>query len=285
MKKFLTVLAGHPRGGESTWGSIYKNVLEPLESDLAICTGSKWIENQSFLEEAKYKWIIEEPSNWFDYYEDNFTGNWKSYFNLGKDTGLYNSGSIHYALKDIILKNNIQTLKEYENIIYTRFDQFFIDKQPFFKNDKILIPEGEDYFGICDRHALVPVQYIEKYLDICSYVDSSASLENIPDHLNCEVSYQNYLNFSDLDKHIYRHERTQFTAALKDDFTNWRVPKYKIYYFSGLMMKYPDEFISSIKNYKDKNGYFKIMRSLKIFFINYVYLETRRFFGKLKNLP
>ena len=49
------------------------------------------------------------------------------------------------------------------------------------------------------------------------------------------------------------------------------------------MMKYPDEFISSIKNYKDKNGYFKIIKNLKIFFINYIYLETRRFFGKLKN--
>ena len=283
MKKFLTVLAGHPRGGESTWESIYKNVLAPLSSDLAICTGSKWIENQSFLKEAKYKWIIEEPDNWFDYYEDNFTGNWQNYFNLGKDTGLYNSGSIHFALKDIILKNYLKTLNEYENIIYTRFDQFFVDEHPFYKNDKILIPIGEDYFGICDRHALIPVQFIEKYLNICSYVDSPDSLENIPNHLNCEVSYQNYLNFCNLEKHIYRHERAQFTAALKDDFTNWRIPKYKIYFFSGLMMKYPDEFISSIKNYKDKNGYFKIIKNLKIFFINYIYLETRRFFGKLKN--
>ena len=35
----------------------------------------------------------------FSYYEEKFTGNWKKYFELGKDTGLYNSGSIHFALK------------------------------------------------------------------------------------------------------------------------------------------------------------------------------------------
>ena len=41
MKKYLTILTGSPRGGEETWESLYKNVLEPLDSDLAILTGSK----------------------------------------------------------------------------------------------------------------------------------------------------------------------------------------------------------------------------------------------------
>jgi len=102
--KYLTILSGNPRGGEATWNSLYKNVLEPLNSDLAICTGSKWIINQSFLKVAKFKWIFEEPSNWEQYYESNFDGKWKEYFFKGIDTGLYSSGMIHFALKDIILK-------------------------------------------------------------------------------------------------------------------------------------------------------------------------------------
>ena len=36
MKKTLTILAGHPRGGEATWSTLYENVLTPLDSDLAI---------------------------------------------------------------------------------------------------------------------------------------------------------------------------------------------------------------------------------------------------------
>tara|TARA_B110000008_G_scaffold195924_1_gene194481 strand:- start:69 stop:203 length:135 start_codon:yes stop_codon:yes gene_type:complete len=37
MKKYLTVLAGNPRGGEHTWESLYKYVIDHLDSDLAIC--------------------------------------------------------------------------------------------------------------------------------------------------------------------------------------------------------------------------------------------------------
>ena len=43
---YLTILAGNPRGGEQTWESLNKFVLSPLNSDLAICTGTKWLNNQ-----------------------------------------------------------------------------------------------------------------------------------------------------------------------------------------------------------------------------------------------
>ena len=52
MRKYLTILSGHPRGGEKTWNSLYRNVIEPLNSDLAVLTGNKWIANQSFVEKA-----------------------------------------------------------------------------------------------------------------------------------------------------------------------------------------------------------------------------------------
>jgi hypothetical protein len=58
----------------------------------------------SLFEKADFKWIFEEPDNWFNYYEENFNNNWYEFFSLGKDTGLYNSGIIHFAIKDIILK-------------------------------------------------------------------------------------------------------------------------------------------------------------------------------------
>ena len=46
--------------------------------------------------------------------------------------------------------------RAYEQIIFTRFDQFYIKEHPELNNKFIWIPEGEDYFGICDEHAVVP---------------------------------------------------------------------------------------------------------------------------------
>ena len=47
-------------------------------------------------------------------------------------------------------------MKKYKYIIYTRFDQYHTDVHPRIVNDEILIPEGEDYSGICDRHVAFP---------------------------------------------------------------------------------------------------------------------------------
>ncbi|GIR19795.1 hypothetical protein CM15mP35_00560 [bacterium] len=45
--------------------------------------------------------------------------------------------------------------------------------------NRILIPEGEDYYGICDRHAIIPKEYISKFLKICEYINLEKSLELI----------------------------------------------------------------------------------------------------------
>ena len=104
----------------------YLRVLNHLNSDLAICTGDKWVADNTLFNKADFKWIFQEPNNWFNYYEKNFSNNWYEFFSLGKETGLYNSGNIHFAIKDIILKNYIDTLESYDFIIYSRFDQFYV---------------------------------------------------------------------------------------------------------------------------------------------------------------
>jgi len=284
MDKYLTILAGHPRGGEKTWHTLYKNVLTPLNSDLAIVTGSKWLDSQSFINKSKYQWIIDEPEDWLSYYKKNFRGNWEEYFNLGKKTGLYSSGSIHFALKDIILKYYLNELLNYDYIIYSRFDQFYVDKHPKFSGTNIWIPEGEDYFGICDRHAVVPIQYIKKFLSICSYIDSKVALDSNYEHLNCEVSYMNFLSHLGLGKYIKRYKRFQFTAAFSDDFTNWRVPKYKIYFYGKLMIKYPDEYLDSVINFKNKYGIFRTVFVLNKIYFTFLYLSFRKILGNFKKL-
>jgi len=195
LKSYLVILAGSPRGGRSTWKSLQKYVLKPLN--------------------AKYKWVFKDYSENLDYYEENFSNTWKEYLMTGQDTGLLSSGGVHFVFKDYILNNYIETLKKYDFIIYTRFDQYYCDLHPSGIDNKLLIPEGEDYFGICDRHAIVSKNLIEKFLGICKYIDLPSSMSNLPKFNNCESTFKRHLEFENILTHVERYERSQFTSTLK----------------------------------------------------------------------
>tara|TARA_Y100000992_G_scaffold292943_1_gene251006 strand:+ start:1009 stop:1872 length:864 start_codon:yes stop_codon:yes gene_type:complete len=283
MNKYLIILAGSPRGGEKTYSSLYKYVKNHLNADLALCTTEDmYDESISLFQSPDYLWLLKDYDNFFDYFNENFDGSWKEYFELGKGTGLYESGSIHFIFKDFILKNYLNILENYDFIIYSRFDQYYLDFHINGDKNRILIPEGEDYYGICDRHAIIPKEYISKFLKICEYINLDKSLEVNTEYLNCETSFLNHLKHEGLLSFVERYPRTQFTSALSKDKTNWRIPIYKIYFFDKLMIKYPDEYIDSFKNLIRKTNIFKLIYLQNILFLNYLYLEIRRFLGRLK---
>jgi len=284
-KKYIVILAGSPRGGDETWNSLYRNVLDPLQADLALATSRDYVnQNISLFQKADFQWIFEDYKNYLGYYSNNYSEKAINYLNLGKGTGLLESGSIHFIFKDFILKNYIEILKNYEYIIYTRFDQFYTDIHIEGKPDKILIPKGEDYFGVCDRHAVVPCKFITQYLGICDYIDSTATSRYPSDYLNCETVYFNQLQENGLSDNIERIDRFQFTTSLKNDKTNWRISKYRLYGYKDLYIKYPDEFVASMQNLLNKknnsNNTLYIMSRLSY---NYYYICIRRFLGGLIN--
>ena len=128
MNKYLIILAGSPRGGEKTYSSLYKYVKNHLNADLALCTTEDmYDESISLFQNPDYLWLLKDYDNFFDYFNENFDGSWKEYFELGKGTGLYESGSIHFIFKDFILKNYLNILDNYDFIIYSRFDQYYLD--------------------------------------------------------------------------------------------------------------------------------------------------------------
>ena len=283
MNKYLIILAGSPRGGETTYSAMYKNVKDYLGADLAVCTTEDMYDNKiSLFEKSDYQWILKKYNNFFEYYEEHFSGNWREYFDMGKGTGLFESGSIHFIFKDFILRNYLGILKKYEFVIYTRFDQFYLGPHIEGNSAKILIPSGEDYFGVCDRHAVVPKKYIEKFLNICEYINLPSSLNYDGKYLNCETAFLHHLEYEGIAKDIVRYSRTQFTSSKKEDKTNWRIPKYKIYFFQDLWIKYPDEFIDSCKNLRKNNYLFSFLFNHRILALNYYYLILRRYIGRLK---
>ena len=62
--KFLVIVMGIPRGGQTVFKSIYKYLVKPLHADLAICSEEKYIINNSLSAHAKYLWTIEDDINW-----------------------------------------------------------------------------------------------------------------------------------------------------------------------------------------------------------------------------
>ncbi len=285
MSKYLIVLAGSPRGGEKTYISMYKNVKEHLSADLAICTTEDMYNDEvSLFEKSDYQWILKNYENFFDYYKENFDGNWREFFDMGKGTGLFESGSIHFVFKDFILRNYLDILRNYDFVIYSRFDQYYLNAHIEGNPEKILIPSGEDYFGVCDRHAVVPRKYIEKFLNICEYINSSVSLNYDGKYLNCETAYLQHLKYEGISEDVKRFARTQFTSSKKEDKTNWRIPNYRMYFYSDLWIKYPDEFLDSCKNLRNRIGLFSFLLNYHLYAANYYYLLLRRYIGQLKKL-
>ncbi|OUV03008.1 MAG: hypothetical protein CBC40_06445 [bacterium TMED80] len=280
MSKRLVILAGSPRGGEETWDTLFKYVVEPLNADLAICCGSDINKKLSIFQKAKYKWLFDEHEDWYDYYENKFSGTWREYFETGRNTGLKNSGSVHFAIKNIILENYLSIIENYDQVIYSRFDQFYVDYHPELNNNFIWIPEGEDYFGICDRHTVFPSKFAKKILDICNYIDNPDMIVDLPAYNNCETTFLNQLKFQNLDAYIQRMKRFQFTVQKKGDLTRWRVAKYNLYFKKDIKMKYPTEFVLSINELIKNKKIFQNLKSNKILVFNFFVLSTRKYVSK-----
>jgi hypothetical protein len=278
--KFLVIVVGIPRGGNRVYRSIYKHLLKPLDSDLALCSEEKYLQNNYLKDKAKYLWTIPDYSDWNEYYKKFRNGNYAKYFQAGVDTGLENSGKIHFAIKDIILNNHIKILEKYKFIIYTRFDQIHISNHKSeFDENKIYIQEGEDYGGINDRHSVFASKYAKKFLDICSYIDSEKGIRNVPKHPNCERVLNQFLIDNGLTN-IERFRRYQFTVLKTGDVTRWRIPTYKIHLSNKLFFKYPEEFLVSFKNSIKKSGI--LMSSIKtpVLSLNYLLLRIRKKYSK-----
>lgn len=236
MLKTLVILLGNARGGEKAWNSMYENLLEPYNADLAVCFGYKENKTESLYKKSKYVWEIPEYEEWADYYIENFgeNGIWKKVFAIAIAgdsgfSGLYGSrgsSGITLALRHWILKNKKDILLNYDRIIITRSDYFYYDKHPILDNDHFWIPFGEGYGGITDRHHIFPSSDVDLVLGIVeNYVNTNLILEdfsNIPNHcLNIERSYIKYFGRFGYSKKIKQFKRVQFTVRVSEDTTRW----------------------------------------------------------------
>jgi hypothetical protein len=257
--KTLTVLIGNPRGGEKSWNSMYQNLLEPYNSDLALCLGEWGDKSISLYDRAKYVWEMEEYENWRDYYSKVCNGFWEKTFSLGIGDGLMGgiddhtgSGAIIFAFRHFLKNNFRDILLEYDRIILTRTDFYYAHKQQILSNDYFWIVEGEDWHGIGDRQHIFPSKMLDDVLGIVEYMDSEGgynqTLNHSGPHRNPESLLKLYFENSGSIQRLRRFPRVNYTVAVEGDTTRWSEGKMPDPNNPELWIKYPSEYIDCMNN-------------------------------------
>lgn len=260
--RVLVILIGNLRGGERTWETLYRNVLDPNNADLALCIGARNDTNKrsSLYNRAKYLWEYPEFDDWADAIDLIQDSTWRamilgSYHNdrggFGGVKGHIGSGAVIFMSR-WFAAHHIQQLNlttTYDRFIVTRSDHYYACLHDLRELDNryMWVPKGEDYEnGITDRHLIcnsgqiLPaldiyppiVQHPDKYVD---YQFSSSTPEQMLRHRWEEEN---------LWKWVKRFDRQMFTCAVMGDTTRWRVPG-KGNVSEGVYLKYPSEYFAA----------------------------------------
>jgi hypothetical protein len=287
-EKTLVILIGNARGGEQTWNTMYKNLLEQYDADLALCFGETKEKNASLYKKAKYIWEIPEYKNWREFYDNNFNSDWDTFLNkhkynnaslMGGIDDFQGSGAIIFAFRHFILKNKIDYINQYDRIILTRSDFFFIDKHPILPLGKLYAVEGEEYGGISDRHFIFDSFMSKDVLGILDFLCVETNFKFLnqfkENTINPEMALLIFFKYNNIIQKLEFHKRVQFTVAVKGDLTRWQNPSGFIPGFNDIKYKYISEYEVAFKNLIKNKGI--VSKAGYLFFIH---LINKMFFTK-----
>ena len=254
--KTLVVLLGSARGGEETWSSLYKYLLNPLSADLALLFGKSNNKTSSLYQKAKYVWEIDEYEDWWNYFKKYFSD---TLFNIYKKNeieglggGIKNfkgSGAIIFALRHFLKTNFKHELLKYDRIILSRSDFYYIDFHPNLKNDFFYIVEGEKYGGVSDRHHIFPTSIIDKVLSINEFLDNKKNFDYlISKKLNPERALYEYYKNNGLLEKIKFCKRVQFIVSREKESKRWSYTKGFKFNSKTLLIKYQREYYQALRN-------------------------------------
>ncbi len=254
--KTLVVLIGSARGGEETWRTMYKYLLEPYSADLALLFGKTLDKSSSLYTKAKFIWEIEEYSDWWNYYNKYFSNRIYNIYKQNEIEGLggginnfRGSGAIIFALRHFLKNNYKDHLLKYDRIILTRSDFFYIDFHPKLENDSLYIIEGEKYGGVSDRHHIFPSTMIDDVLGINEYLDDQINYDFlISKNLNPERALLEFFKNSGILKNIKFCKRVQFIVAKQNESKRWSYTKGYKFKSDTLLIKYQKEYYTALKN-------------------------------------
>ena len=282
-EKTLIIFMGSARGGKHAMLTQEKYFIDHLDADLALCLGDVDEIDDFLIEKAKYNWNFKDFENWREYFEEHFSEKVIENLSHGKDSYLmggidsYNgSGAIIFAIRDILLRNHIDIIESYSQVILTRSDYIYVNYHQKLDKKNIWAVEGEDYFGITDRHYVFPGLEARKILGICNYLDKKNVYKDWTQPLTPEVVLMSYFKDIGIFEKIKRFKRTQMSVKKSSDSTTTRVG-FKLFLFVDLYAKKIGEFENAVKQLRFFENPTNLNLRLKI---NYYLFQSVKLINK-----
>jgi hypothetical protein len=270
-QKTLVIILSETRCHELTFDNFKKNVIDELSADLCVCIGVKndYDYNNPYYTLAKHRFLYneEDDKNFaksveYSYKNTEVASDQKHYlyFLMLKDrvftetsnpdsfTNFSISTYIHTFFLWFLHRNmkKFRILEKYDRFIISRSDYLY--KLPFPKMKHldpkyIWIPDGEDYYGICDRTVVLSRQNFEPYVNILEsfYKKSNKYYKNIESkkNWNMEQILKMHLEENDVFSLVQRYPYISYCIRNINGATRWEAGKFseKLGYF----IKYPKE--------------------------------------------
>lgn len=269
----LVCFIGTLRALDLTASSLMSNLIGGLNADVAVCVSRMTPSDEQQLSLLKGVRIVdtciyEEADQGYASVCDALTnkilptqssipwrkalaieGNW-----LGGLLGRQGSGMHlnfnYYKLHQRLSSPDIAA-KKYTHFIVTRTDFSWMAPHPplhLFDNHLIWIPEGEDYHGFNDRHAVCSRRNIMTFLGFFETLLSGQALTYLSDYqsLNHEYQLKLYLNFCGI--RVGRFKNLAYLTGSPTTATNCASITSKTIEGTMYNCKYPGELDSSITN-------------------------------------
>ena len=257
--KTLVIIMGNLRGGETAWKSLYKNVLDINNADLALVIGEMPPEKKtsSLFKKAKYTYEFPEWNDWGDAIDLIAGKAWRPYIlsqavdewgTWGGAGGKPGSGAIIFMVRWYVAKFLVEEnlLEKYDRFMVTRSDHYYGCEHDLSQlhNDFIWVPQGEDYKeGITDRHVIANRAAILKVLDIYPSIVKHPykyASDDFAD-LNPEQLIKTRWKQEGIWPWVHRFDRIMFTCAAEGDTTRWSEHANQTVK-EGVFTKYPFEY-------------------------------------------
>ena len=261
--KTLVILIGNLRGGEAAWQSLYRNLLNVNDADLALMIGetAPQYQNASLFQHADYQWTFPEYDDWSDALDLINGTAWRQTLIpllhhksrlLGgiKAKAVAGSGAVIFMIR-WFLAHKIRELdltSKYERFVITRSDHFYYCEHDLsdLDNNHMWVPEGQDYGGVTDRHLVVSSEHVLQALNILppllSHPEQYADVLNMTTFNPEKLILRQWKN-EGIQPLLRRFPRMMFTCAQSGDSTRWMKMQTPIK--EGVNLKYVDEYYDS----------------------------------------
>jgi hypothetical protein len=279
----LVIVLGQLRAHQLTWENFKQNVLGQLDADLAVCVPDDAFFDRAnpFYTNARFRWLVPDSpdlSDTFDHIRQQIgsSEDWRVLCDvkglwLGKIplSGQKGAAAILYVLRWFMLRN-IRTEgldRVYDRFVITRSDFFYACPHPPLEcltADRLWIPDGEDYGGLCDRHLVVSAEHLVASCDLIDdLLHHPRQLRNAMignPHWNIEQIIAFHLSRNGLISRVERFPYIMFLVRATGDPTAWSVGDYVP--DVNMVVKYPSElheaerFRQLIRSSDDWRSYF-----------------------------